>query len=297
MVTVRVPATSANLGPGFDTLGMAIDLFLTVEAINAKATSCHFIGEGQSQLNISNKENFILTGLKKVFQEAQEKMPTVKMTVNNQIPIGKGLGSSAAAILAGVLIGNHLLNQKFNTDQIIKIAADLEGHADNVVPAMVGGLTTVMEYDGAVYFQKVEMPDSINVIIAVPDFELSTHKSRQVLPEKVDLHDTVANLQRACMLLASIFNGDFRHIDMAMDDKIYQPLRKQFIPGFDEVLREARAAGASGVALSGAGPSIIAFAVSGDEMIGKAMQDAFSRYDVSCQILNLKPNKGGALIL
>ncbi len=296
MIKVKVPATSANLGPGFDTFGLALDLFLTVEAAEAIKTSCRFTGEGQDQLNQEEEENIIIKAIKRVFREAGETAPDLALTVNNQIPIGKGVGSSAAAIVSGVLIGNELLDKKFSHGQLINIAADMEGHADNIVPAMSGELTTVMEDDKTVYYQKIKTPADLKIIIAVPDFQLPTHKSREILPEKADIHDTTANLQRACLLLASFFNGDFSLLDIAMDDKIYQPLRKQFIPGFDEVLNQARAAGAKGAALSGAGPSVIAFALNREEAVGQAMQEAFNKNNVSCRIFYLNPNHTGAVI-
>ena len=297
MITVKVPATSANLGPGFDTLGIALDLFLTVEAKSAPVSSCEFFGEGQAQLQRAGHNNLVSAGIDRVFRAAAQTAPPMMLTVHNQIPVGKGLGSSAAAIIAGILLGNYLLEGKFTAEQLIKMAAAMEGHADNAVPAMVGGLTTVMEYEGEIYYQKIEMPDNVKLIVAVPDFELPTYKSRQVLPAAVSLPDMVANLQRACMLLAGIFNNDFRHLSMAMDDKIYQPLRKQFIPGFDEVLSSAVKAGAAGVALSGAGPSVIAFAVSRSLEIGRAMQEAFHRNEVACRILYLAPDHTGASII
>ncbi|HNX29286.1 MAG TPA: homoserine kinase [Syntrophomonadaceae bacterium] len=297
MITVKVPATSANLGPGFDTLGMALDLFLTVEAENAPVTSCQFFGEGHERLNTADNTNLILSGLNKVFQEARKSLPALKLTINNQIPVGKGLGSSAAAVIAGLFLGNQLLDTKFDIGQLIKFAVELEGHADNAVPAIVGGLTVVMEYEGEIYYQKINMPEKLKIIAAVPDFELPTHKSRQVLPATVNLHDSVANMQKACFLLASIFNNDFSHMFIAMDDKIYQPYRKQFIPGFDEVLKNAKKAGAIGAFLSGAGPSVIAFAEDREEMIGRSMKEIFADHDVACRILYLKPDQAGTLII
>jgi homoserine kinase len=179
---------------------------------------------------------------------------------------------------------------------MIKMAADQEGHADNAVPAIVGGLTTVMKYEEKIYYQQIKMPENITIIVAVPDFELPTYKSRQVLPETLTLAQSVANVQKACMLLAGIFNRDFRYMNKAMDDQIYQPYRKQFIPGFDEVLNSAGKAGALGVALSGAGPSIIAFAEEHPEMIGRSMAETLAEHNVSSQILYLKTNHTGVQI-
>lgn len=297
MIKVKVPATSANLGPGFDTLGLALDLYLTVEACAAEKTQCFFTGEGQLQLNQTAEDNLILKAANRVFLEAGATLPGLKLKICNQIPIGKGLGSSAAAIVAGLLIGNQLLDNRYDECQLINLGAEIEGHADNIAPAMVGGLTVVMEHNNRVYYQRIDTPADLEVVIAVPDFELPTHSTRQILPEKVELHDAVANLQRTCFLMASFINDDFSRLNMAMDDIIFQPLRKRFIPGFEAVLSQARQAGANGAALSGAGPSVIAFTSSNHQpAVGEAMREAFNKNNVFCCIFSLKANKTGAEI-
>lgn len=298
MFTIKVPATSANLGPGFDTMGLALDLFLEVrlEITASKHIELFFNGEDKDLIEKRPENNLLIRAMNRVFQESGQEMPGLRLAVENSIPLGKGLGSSAAAIVAGVHAANFLLEQRFPREELIKWAVEMEGHADNVVPAVAGGLTTVMLYDGQVYFQKLDFPDEIELIVAIPDFNLPTEKSRSILPEQIDLQKTVANLQRACFFLASIFNSDLRSINMAMDDMIYQPLRKQFIPGFEQVLHDAGDSGALGVALSGAGPSILAFTIKNKEQVGEAMQKAFQRSGIDSRIIYLRANKTGVEI-
>ncbi|HZJ84854.1 MAG TPA: homoserine kinase [Syntrophomonadaceae bacterium] len=298
MFTLQVPATSANLGPGFDTLGMALDLFLTIEVKKAhRDITISYTKNGKQEISINPANNLMVKAMHKIFKEAGINKPAFSIKEKNEIPVSRGLGSSAAAIVAGMYAANKLIGDKFSKPELLKWAVEMEGHADNIVPAIVGGLTTAMMYENEIYYQKVDLPNNFKVIVAVPDFKLHTKKSRSVLPEKIALQDTVYNLQRACFLLASLHNADFRHLNLAMDDMIYQPLRKQFIPGFDEVFTAAYANGALGVAMSGAGPSIIAFANRNIDAISLAMQKAFLNNNLACNVYNLTANKTGVNII
>lgn len=297
MITIKVPATSANLGPGFDTLGLALELFLQVEIAPSRETRVEFHGEGTDEIAGKPENNLVVKAIDRV-QSQTGRTIDYSLVIRNDIPVGKGLGSSAAAIVAGIYAANQLLGSPLEHDEILALAVEMEGHPDNIVPALVGGLTTAMVYDGRVYYQQVDLPGEMSVVVAVPDFELPTHKSRSVLPQQIDLQSTVSNLQRACFLMASLHNGDFTHISKAMDDQIYQPLRKQFIPGFDAVLEAAGRCGAIGSALSGAGPSIIAFCPAHERSrVAQAMQAAFENAGVQSQVLDLQIDRIGVQIL
>lgn len=298
MFTVRVPATSANLGPGFDTLGMALDLYLDIEIeLSYGMNEVIYLNGGRAQPRNIPAENLVVKAMRLIFEKVGREIPPLRFKINNEIPIGCGLGSSAAAIAAGLSAANFMVGKKYTRRQLLHWGVQMEGHADNIVPAMVGGLTTVMEYEGQVYYQRLAIPDVIKVVAAVPDFTLSTEQSRSILPENVNLKDTISNLQRACYLLASIYNGDTRDIHMAMDDMIYQPLRKQLIPGFESVFEMAADAGAIGVALSGSGPTIAAFCTDNEQQIGQAMMEAFASHGVDSRVLYLKPSAEGVKIL
>lgn len=298
MFTVRVPATSANLGPGFDTLGMALDLYLDIEIeLSYGMNDVIYLNGGRAQPRNIPAEKLVAKAMQLVFEKVGREIPPLRVKIHNEIPIGCGLGSSAAAIIAGLSAANFMIGQKYSRQQLMQWALQMEGHADNIVPAMVGGLTTTMVYEGQVYYQRLAIPDVIQVVAAVPDFMLSTEESRAILPENVNLKDTISNLQRACYLLASIYNADTRNIHMAMDDMIYQPLRKQLIPGFESVFEMAADAGALGVALSGAGPTIIAFCTGNEGQIGQAMMEAFASHGVDSRVLYLHPSAEGVKIL
>ncbi|MGE5390058.1 MAG: homoserine kinase [Deltaproteobacteria bacterium] len=298
MFTVRVPATSANLGPGFDTLGMALDLYLNIDIeLSYGMNQVVYLTGVRAQPRNIPAEDLVLKAMHMIFEKVGREIPPLKVTIHNEIPIGCGLGSSAAAIVAGLSAANFMIGQKYSRNQLMNWAFQMEGHADNVVPAMVGGLTTAMVYEGKVYYQRLSLPETIKIVAVVPDFVLSTAEARAVLPEKVDLKDTIANLQRACYLLASIYNGDTRHIHMAMDDVIYQPLRKHLIPGFESVFEMAADAGALGVALSGAGPTIVAFCTGDEGQVGQVMMEAFASHGVDSRVLYLNPSAEGVKIL
>lgn len=297
MFTVRVPATSANLGAGFDTLGLALTLFLQVDVeLSALTSEIVWQGEGKDSISDQTDNNLLLKAMQKVFQEAETIFPSLRLIIKNDIPIGRGLGSSAAAITAGMVAANRILQTRFSDKDLLKWAVEMEGHADNIVPAFMGGLSCSMIYEGEVYFQKITFPETIQLVVAVPDFEMLTEKSRRDLPQSIKLQDMILNLQRACFLLASICNGDCRHLDKAMDDVIFQPVRQKSIPGFKQVLSNAREAGALGAAISGSGPSIIAFATDKDR-VGKAMLEAFARNGIKARLFFLNASMQGVTLV
>lgn len=294
MVKVKVPATTANLGPGLDTLGMALSLYLTVEMdFSSRGTIIDFIGTGNDELKEHPEQNLVLQAAGLILDKAGLKNADLELTIYNEIPVGKGLGSSASAIVAGMFAANRLTGNTFANQELLKWGVEMEGHGDNIVPAVAGGLCTVMLQEESVYFQKLALPPGLKLVLAVPDFSLATSKSRAVLPQQISLFDTVSSLQRACFLIGSLANNDYSQLAMAMHDPVFQAVRQDFIPGFEQVIIKARAAGAQGVTISGAGPSIIAFAVNKEAEIGEAMQKAFTEVGINSQILLLHPSTEG----
>lgn len=291
MITVRVPATSANLGTGFDTLGLALQLYLTVTA--QPQQGCLQECRGGKPPRAST---LLTQAIEAVFARAGQNVPALQLQIDSQIPIGKGLGSSAAVIIAGMYLANALLGNPYSEQHLLNWALTLEGHADNIVAAAVGGLTTAMVLEQQVYYQKVLLRGDLTAIIAVPDFILPTQEARSILPQQIPWRDCVRHMQQACFVLSSLANGDYRHLQLAMDDVIVQSLRKSLIPGLDQVLQTALDKGALGAALSGAGPSVLALAATNLDSIGTAMIEAFARHGCKSRCLYLKIDRQGVQV-
>jgi len=299
MVRVRVPATTANLGPGFDVLGMALNLYNYVEMEEIDSgLEISVEGEGSGKIPTC-KDNIVCFIAQKVFEKVGYVPRGLGIRLVNRIPIARGLGSSAAALVGGAVAANALSGGRLTTAELVNIVSEVEGHSDNVVPAMVGGFTICARKEGEVIFRRIEPPKGLKVVVAVPHFELSTSAARHVLPRRVSLGDAVFNLGRACLLVYAVQAGDLDLLGQVMQDRLHQPYRLSLIPGIEDVFAAAMEAGSTGVALSGAGPAVIAF-ITGDREAGRvkgAMKESFLRHNVDCTVRALRPEKSGAVIL
>lgn len=304
-VTVRVPATTANLGPGFDCLGMALDLWnRTTFDLEGNDIRVVVQGEGSGHLP-QNHENLIAQAALRLYSAAGAQPPDgLLIRAENHIPLGSGLGSSSAAVLSGLLGANALLGEPMERPQILELAAEIEGHPDNAAPALLGGLVvsariTVEDsanQPGQVLAHPVETP-SWPVVIALPAFDLSTRASRAALPEAVPLSSAVYNLSRAALVVEALRLGDPQLLAVAMQDCLHQPVRLKLIPGASQALQAARQAGACAAALSGAGPSVIAFAsLEAHERVANAMSGAFSAAGLTARTFSLVSSPAGASV-
>lgn len=301
-----MPATAANLGPGFDTLGMALSLFnyVEMEEIAASAVKVEVRGEGKGSLP-EDANNAVVRAAEAVFERAGYHPPGLRVVLDNRIPVARGLGSSAAAYVGGILGANALCGQKLTREELVQLAAEMDGHPDNAAAAMMGGIVVTGIIRGRVCWQKIIPPPGLEVIIAVPSFELSTSQACAALPPVVPRPDAVYNLQRACLLTLCLARGDCEALGELlgelMDDRLHQPYRASLVPGFYEVLEAARQAGARGAALSGAGPAVLALVYKADaeskKSIGEAMRQAFARYRVGCRIECLTLCEEGSQVL
>jgi len=285
MIKVKVPATTANLGPGFDTLGMALNLYNTIEIEESERNGINIqnFGLGAGILP-NNKENVVYQAAEKVFQEVgiYPKNLIIKMT--NEIPLCRGLGSSAAAIVGGIVAANQLTGNHLCEKQLLNLATKMEGHPDNVAPALLGGLIiSCLEEDDVVYL-RLEPPKEIKAVVAIPEFHLSTEKARQALPEKVSFQDAVFNTSRVALLIAALTSGNLEILNFATQDRLHQSYRSFLIPGMEEVFAASKQAGAKAVTISGAGPSLLALATENTEQIANAMQNAFSQHEIKSRV-------------
>lgn len=294
MVRVQVPATSANLGPGFDTLGMALQLYNIIEMDEVKTDILIEVeGEGADDIP-KDSSNIVYQAAQSVFKLANYQPKGIRIKLINNIPVARGLGSSAAAIVGGIVAANFISGEKLSEKELLSLATSIEGHPDNVAPALLGGIVVSAMADDEVRYLKIAPPNNLKCIVAIPDFLLSTSAAREVLPQSINLSDAIFNISRASLLVGAFINGDLSLLSVAMDDKIHQPYRCSLIPGMKKVFAAAKLAGARGVALSGAGPTLIAFTDKNSKLIAKVMKETFIENGVQAKVLILDPNPIGA---
>ncbi|MBP1622048.1 MAG: Homoserine kinase [Acidobacteria bacterium] len=268
---VRVPATTANLGPGFDCLGLALDWWNTVEVEPIERGLKVEVDCPQGVDIPRNSSNLVVYGMNALFRLAGTKRPPCRIRMTTRIPIGRGLGSSSAAIVGGLVAGNALLGNIYSRDELVTIATRIEGHPDNVAPALLGGLMVAAMEGKQVTVARFPVPRELCCALFVPDRVLLTRKARSVLPERVPLADAVYNASRVALWIAALRERRWEWLEAATQDRLHQPYRAKLIPGMRALFEAAMKAGARGAAVSGAGPSIIAFAVHHGEPVARAM--------------------------
>ncbi len=297
MIRVQVPATTANLGPGFDTLGMALKLYNTVEMqLIPKGLVIEIFGDGASDI-ARNERNLVYRAAVKVFEQTGYQPSGLKIKLTNQIPLSRGLGSSAAAIVGGIVAANKLAGSKLSTETLLALATEMEGHPDNVAPALLGGIVVSAAVEGEVQWAKIQPPLGLKTVVAIPDFKLSTRSAREVLPGQVSLSDAVFNVSRTALLVAALCQGDLSKLSYAMEDRLHQNYRAALIPGMKKVLAATKLAGAKGVVLSGAGPTVIALADDNFDLIAQVMRKTFHENGVMAKVMVLEPSASGARAL
>lgn len=256
MITIKVPATSANLGPGFDCLGLAVSMYNTVEAAPSDTLKIEIFGQGADSIP-KNGSNLVFKAYRRAMQHLEAPAVNLHMVQHNDIPSTRGLGSSSTAIVAGLLLASEISGKALPVHEALRLATDIEGHPDNVAPALYGGFTVSMQKDRQVRTLAFPVAGELTPVAMVPDFELATAKARNVLPPQVPFKDAVFNAAHASFLAASFAKGDLEHLLFAMDDRLHQPYRANLIPGFEQIVAAGREMGVP-VYLSGAGPTLMA---------------------------------------
>ena len=257
MISLRVPATTANVGPAFDALGIALSLYnhIQVEVI-PQGVEIEVIGRDQA-LIVKDESNLIYQSMLKAYRAAGQKPPGIQLRLHNEIPLGRGLGSSAAAIVGGLAAANYLMGSPLSQDALLELAVAQEGHPDNVAPALLGGV--VISCKGSKKTETIGFPvnERLGFYAAVPDQVLSTAEARAVLPPHVSHGEAVFNVGRTALLVAALCSGNFGPLVTALEDKLHQPYRFQLMPDLKSILEESEKRGLKNLFLSGAGPTVM----------------------------------------
>jgi homoserine kinase len=273
MLKIRIPASTANLGSGFDSLGIALNLYNYIEI--GAAPGCDISSSDGSEIP-AGEDNLIYLSAKKVYEKAGIPFRGLKIIEENNVPFARGLGSSSACIVGGVFGANEILGRPFTKDGLLDIAAEIEGHPDNVSPALLGGFT-VNSMDGkSVRYVKAEIPENLVFAAFVPPFELKTADARAVMPKEVSLKDSVFNLSRSALITASFLSGKYENFKLGCEDKLHQPYRLPLIPGGKKIIEESYKKRALAAYISGAGSTMMAIFDCGNEKAEEIAKEILS---------------------
>jgi homoserine kinase len=283
-VTVRAPASSANLGPGFDCLGIAVDIWATVTVETDR-------GRGNDQ----GAARLIRQGIQAAFEEVGAPPPTA-IEYDSAIPLARGLGASAALRAAGLVAGNALLDGIHGPEALLALGTRLEGHPDNMAPCLFGGLQIAVRGAQGLLHLQAPLPADLRIVVFVPDFEMPTQESRRKLPRELSREDTVFNVGRTAMLVAALGAGRYDLLDEATQDRIHQPARSEIFSGLNPIMAAARQAGAAAAYLSGGGSTVAAFAQQHEERVVRLMTQAAIAAGFSGRGLITRPTLEGAHI-
>jgi homoserine kinase len=294
-VRVKVPASTANLGPGFDSLGMALNLYAWIDMALSEKTTIHLIGDQMNGVP-TDKSNLTYKVAQMVFEQAGVSHPELDIAMYSDIPLTRGLGSSASAIVGALAGANALIGNKLTQDELFQIATRLEKHPDNVGASLFGGIVVAF-WDGLrAESIRLEPGADLEVLVAIPAFQLSTEKARSVMPQQVSMKDAVFNLSHSSLLVAALSTGNLGMIRHAMKDALHQPYRAALIPGMTTILEQADQHGALGVALSGAGPTMLALVDARSERKAELetfLKETLFKEGIEAEMLWLKPSCEG----
>lgn len=308
-ISVKVPATTANLGAGFDSLGMALPIYntITIEETVLPGTGIEINvikNDNIDDLSLEHipmdENSLIYKAVELLYNSIGQTPSELKITVQSQIPVARGLGSSASVIVGGLIAANELLGRPADEVALLSIAAEVEGHPDNITPAFVGGLVlSSLEDDGRVIYRKLEWPQEWDITVCIPDYELSTDIARSVLPQEVELSDAVFNAKRMGMFVQAVNTKDAELMKFALQDRLHQPYRMKLVPGLDKILEKLKhEENVLGCVLSGAGPAILIISQKNNlDKIKSIVKDTWEGLNVKVNIMTLPVEKQGAQII
>lgn len=292
MIKVKVPATSANIGTGFDCLGLALSLHNTYTF--EESDEDKFVGFMDE---FANKGNLVYTSMMEGFKQMKIDPPKgITISIDESIPISRGLGSSAACIVGGVLGAAALVGHDLPLQDALTIASSIEGHPDNIAPAIYGGMTVSIMDGERFYSNKTDIHDGVTFYALIPPFRLETKAARAALPKEISLGDAVHNLSRASMLPLILERGQFELLASCLDDKLHQPYRKGLITGYDDIVEKCKKCGSYGTFISGAGPTIMTVVSSNNISFADDINEYFARLENNWRLINLDVDSVGATV-
>lgn len=297
MIHIRIPATSANMGPGFDSIGVAVELYNHIW-VEAQTTGLTIDVKRKQEIPVPTDEtNLIYQTMQYFFEQKGLEMPGVHIVQEDEIPMVRGLGSSAACIVGGLFAANALAGNPCSREELAQMAAHLEGHPDNSNPAIFGSMVVGALDDTHMNHVRLELPDDLIFAIMVPDFPVSTAKARSVLPDMYSRGDVVFNASRAALLVASMLTGKYENLAMAMEDRVHQPYRSVLIPGMEEIFAYAKKSGAVASYLSGAGSTLMAMVTQEKaEQFEREMSAYLNTLEHHWKLTLCKPDMQGVLV-
>lgn len=297
MLHIRVPATTANLGPGFDCLGLALELYNDFKIIPFEKGPSVIVGRGACA-GLQGAENIFFAALRRVCKMAGAKPMPLRVEVDGRVPMARGLGSSATAIVAGAMAANRLLGDPLRPAELLLAMTREEGHPDNVAPAFFGGLTAAVDFGDRVLVKGEDLHPDWRLAVLIPDYPLSTEKARKAIPPKIPVRDAVFNLTRLPFIMDCLAEGWTEDLGPLLEDRIHEPYRKKLIKGYDAIRMAAREAGAAAVYLSGAGPTMAAFCLGARaaKRVSAAMLGVAKAKGFAAEAPVLRPSRKGATI-
>ncbi len=309
-VSVKVPATTANIGPGFDCLGLALPIYntITIEETVLPGTGVEINLMSEDEVvdemifdNIPRDENSIVyKAVEMLYNSIGQEPSELRINVQSQIPITRGLGSSASVVVGGLIAANKLLGSPADETALLSIATEVEGHPDNVAPAILGGFVlSSQEEDGSIICRKLDWPEEWDITVCIPDFELATNIARSVLPKDVPMEDAVFNAKHLAMLITAVSTKDDKLMKLALKDRLHQPYREKLVPGMKEIMEAFKHEdGVLGCVLSGAGPTMLVISYKYDlDKIKSIVRDIWEAQNIKVDIKTLKVEQEGAKIL
>ena len=302
LVRVKAPATTANMGPGYDCLGMALDVWNTIEieVLDSGEPVVEVTGEGAGELE-TGRDNLVYRSMEFLFQDAEQEMPMVRIRCDNAIPLARGMGSSAAAIAGGLVAANAICSQDYTPNDLLEMAATIEGHPDNVAAAVLGGMQLVIsdktEEGRRLYTVPINVPPELHAVVFVPQVRITTEDARAVLPEKVTVADAVHNMGRVGLLVASMATNHPEYLAIATQDLLHQPYRQPLFPAMKVIFKAALDAGALGVFLSGSGSTVLALTQGREMTVAYEMAEAARQASVEGNVSVTQPTVRGAHLI